>query len=58
MEVGQVQQWVMSALLATVAFIFAGGVEVLSATSVQEGARPGLLSISVIVGLAALWESG
>jgi len=41
----------MSTLLMTVAFIFAGGVALLSATSVQEGARTGLLIMSVIVGL-------
>lgn len=51
MEVERVQRWVMSTLLMTVSFIFAGGVALLSATSVQEGARPGLLVISVIVGL-------
>jgi len=44
----------MSTLLVTVAFIFAGGVALLSATSVQEGARPGLLIMSVIVGLCGI----
>ncbi len=54
MEVERVQRWVMSALLLTVAFIFAGGMALLSATSVHAGARPGLLTISVIVGLVGI----
>lgn len=54
MEIERVQRWVMSALRLTVAFIFAGGVALLSATSVHEGARPELLTISVIVGLVGI----
>lgn len=54
MEVERVQRWVMSALVLTVAFIFAGGMALLSATSAHEGARPGLLIISVIVGLVGI----
>jgi hypothetical protein len=51
MEVERVQRWVMSTLLMTVATIFAGGVALLSASSVQAGARPGLLVMSVFVGV-------
>lgn len=51
MEVERVQRWVMSTLLMTVATIFAGGLALLSATSVQAGARPGLLVMSVVVGV-------
>ncbi len=49
MEVERVQRWVMSALVLTVSFIFAGGMALLSATSSQAGARPGLLVLSVVV---------
>jgi len=54
MEVERVQRWVMSALLVTVSFIFAGGIALLSATSVQAGARPGLLGMSVVVGVMGI----
>ena len=54
MEVERVQRWVMSALLVTVAFIFAEGMALLSATSLQSGARPGLLVMSLVVGVAGL----
>ena len=54
MEVERVQRWVMSTLLMTVSFIFAGGVALLSATSAQRAARPGLLIMSVIVGLLGI----
>lgn len=54
MEVERVQRWVMSALLMTVAFIFAGGVALGSASSVNVGARPGLLTISLIVGVVGV----
>ena len=54
MEVERVQRWVMSALLVTVAFIFAGGLALLSATSLQAGARPGLLAMATIVGVLGI----
>jgi len=54
MEVERVQRWVASALVLTVACLFAGGVALLSSTSKQPGARPGLLIISVVVGLMAM----
>lgn len=54
MEVVRVQRWVASALVMTVAFLFAGGVALLSASSPQPAARPGLLIISVVTGLMAL----
>ena len=54
MEIERVQHWVMSAILLTVATLFAGGMALASATSVHEGARPGLLTISVVVGLMGM----
>ncbi|MET0837609.1 MAG: transcriptional regulator [Marmoricola sp.] len=51
MEVERVQRWVMSTLLMTVAVIFAGGLALLSSSSVQAGARPGLLTMSAVVGV-------
>ncbi len=51
MEVERVQRWVMSTLLMTIAVIFGGGLALLSATSVQPGARPGLLVMSAFVGV-------
>lgn len=54
MEVERVQRWVMSTLLVTVSFILAEGMALLSARSVQAGARPGLLVMSVIVGLLGI----
>lgn len=54
MEVERVQRWVMSALLLTVAFIFAGGMALLSSTSVQAGARPALLGMSLVVGVIGI----
>ncbi len=54
MEVERVQRWVMSALLVTVAFIFAGGLALLSASSVQDGARPGLLVMATIAGVLGI----
>ena len=54
MEVERVQRWVMSALLVTVAFIFAGGTALLSDTSVQAGARPALLALSAVVGVIGI----
>ena len=54
MEVERVQKWVMSGMLVTVAFIFAGGMALLSDTSVQAGARPGLLVMAVVVGLLGI----
>ena len=54
MEVERVQRWVMSGLLVTVSFIFAEGLALLSASSVQVGARPGLLAMSLVVGVMAI----
>lgn len=54
MEVVRVQRWVASALVMTVAFLFAGGVAIGSGTSEQPGARPVLLVLSVFVGLVAM----
>lgn len=54
MEVRRVQRWVMSAMLMTVAALFAGGLAVLSGVSVQPGARPGLLILSAVTGLIAM----
>lgn len=54
MEIERVQRWVMSGMLVTVMFIFAGGLALLSATSAQDGARPGLLVMAVIVGLVGV----
>jgi len=54
MEVERVQRWVMSGLLLTVTTIFAGGLALLSAYSEQPGARPGLLVMSVVVGLIGI----
>jgi hypothetical protein len=53
-EVERVQRWVMSALLLTVSTIFATGMAILSGTVDRAGARPGLLSISGVVGLMAM----
>jgi hypothetical protein len=54
MEVERVQRWVMSALLVTVLFIFAGGMAILSGYSEQPGARPALLVVSSVVGVIAI----
>ena len=54
MQVERVQRWVMSALLLTVATIFAGGLSVLAGTVVRAGAEPGLLTIAGVVGLMAM----
>ena len=51
MEVERVQRWVMSALLLTVMLIFAGGLALLSSSSSQPGARPGLLGMAAVVGV-------
>jgi hypothetical protein len=53
-EVERVQRWVMSALLVTVLFIFAGGMALLSDSSVQAGARPALLALSAVVGVIGI----
>lgn len=44
----------MSALVLTTATIFATGISLLSGQSEQAGAKPGLLSMAVIVELVAL----
>ena len=54
MQVERVQHWVMSALVLTVATIFAGGMSILAGVSDGAGARPGLLVIAAVVGLAAM----
>ena len=54
MEVERVQRWVASALVLTVAALFAGGMAVLSQTVDRAGAGSGLVVISVVVGVAAL----
>jgi len=54
MEVERVQRWVMSALLVTVSFIFAGGLALLSDSSIQAGGRPGVLGMSVLVGVMGI----
>lgn len=54
MEVERVQKWIMSGMLVTVSFIFAGGMALISATSIQAGARPGLLGMAVIVGVLGI----
>ncbi len=54
MEVERVQRWVASALVLTVATLFATGLAVLSGTVDRAGARPGLLGISSVVGLMAV----
>jgi hypothetical protein len=53
-QVERVQRWVMSALLLTVATLFATGMAILSGTVDRAGARPGLLVISGLVGLMAM----
>lgn len=54
MEVERVQKWVMSALMVTVLFILAGGLALLSATSDQAGARPGLLIMAGLFGILGI----
>ncbi|CAI9408584.1 hypothetical protein [Nocardioides sp. T2.26MG-1] len=54
MQVERVQHWVMSALLLTVATIFAGGMSILAGVADGAGAKPGLLVIAAVVGLAAM----
>jgi ABC-type Fe3+-siderophore transport system permease subunit len=54
MQVERVQRWVASALVLTVATLFATGLAVLSGTVDRPGARPGLLGISCVVGLMAV----
>ncbi|GAA2152078.1 hypothetical protein GCM10009844_35010 [Nocardioides koreensis] len=54
MQVERVQRWVMSALLLTVATIFAGGLSVLAGSVDRAGAEPGLLGIAGVVGLMAM----
>ena len=54
MQVERVQRWVASALVLTVATLFATGMAILSGTVDRAGARPGLLTISCVVGLMAM----
>jgi len=53
-QVERVQRWVASALVMTVATLFATGMAILSGTVDRAGARPGLLTISSVVGLMAM----
>jgi hypothetical protein len=53
-EVVRVQRWIASALVLTVATLFATGMAVLSGTVDRAGAQPGLLVISCVVGLMAM----
>jgi hypothetical protein len=54
-EIERVQKWVMTALLLTVAAIFAGGLCVLAGTVEDRGgAKPGLLVIAAMVGLFSM----
>ena len=54
MRVERVQRWVASALVLTVATLFATGMAILSGTVDRAGARPGLLILSCAVGLMAM----
>lgn len=54
MEVERVQRWVASALVLTVATLFATGMAILSGTVHRPGSRPALLIISGVVGLMAM----
>ncbi|MBO0846888.1 MAG: transcriptional regulator [Nocardioides sp.] len=54
MEIERVQRWVASALVLTVATLFATGMAILSGIVDRAGARPGLLVISAVVGLMAM----
>ena len=54
MQVERVQRWVMSALAATTALIFAGGLAALAGSARRAGAGPGLLVISAVVGVVAM----
>ncbi|KRF17681.1 hypothetical protein ASG90_04795 [Nocardioides sp. Soil797] len=54
MRVEQVQRLVMSVLLATVGFIFAGGLCLLAAVADRPGARPGLLVVAGFVGVLTM----
>lgn len=54
MKVERVQKTVMSALMATTAVIFATGLALLAGHSDRAGAKPGLLAIAGIVGVAAV----
>jgi hypothetical protein len=53
MKVERVQEWVMSALMMTTAVIFATGLALLAGHSDRPGAKPGLLIIAGVVGIAA-----
>jgi hypothetical protein len=53
-QVERVQRWVGSALVLTVATLLSTGLAIGSGTADQTGARPGLLTISCVVGLVAM----
>jgi hypothetical protein len=53
-EVERVQRWVASALVLTVCALLATGMAILSGTVDRAGARPGLLTLSCVVGLMAM----
>jgi hypothetical protein len=55
MDILRVQRWVMSALVLTVATLFASGLAVLSLTVEDRGgSRVGLMALAAVVGLAAI----
>jgi hypothetical protein len=55
MQVERVQRWVMSALLTTVLFIFAGGLAILSQhVPAQHGAPVGLPVLAGVIGVSAI----
>lgn len=55
MQVERVQRWVMSTLLTTVLFIFAGGLAILSGhLPDQHGARVGLPVLAGVIGVSAI----
>jgi hypothetical protein len=53
MQIERVQKTVMSTLMATTAVIFATGLALLAGNADRAGAKPGLLIIAGIVGVAA-----
>jgi hypothetical protein len=54
MKIERVQKTVMSALMGTTAVIFATGLALLAGHTDRAGAKPGLLMIAGVVGVAAV----
>ncbi|QIX26036.1 transcriptional regulator [Nocardioides sp. JQ2195] len=54
MQIEQVQRLVMSALLGTVGFVFAGGLCLLASIADRPGGRPGLLAVAAAVGVVTV----